>query len=195
MNYEWRRIVSEGLQLYLDRVIKRLDGTDFDDVDNKFSSLLNDLYIVGSGDGGGGLSGIGCRVIKTTSTTVVNGGSVAVVFDTELEDTDGFFVPSSSQVVIPTGFAGRYAVWGNVKWDTHTGGYRAAGIRKNGTDMIAYQRMTKPAALLTIDVGGVSVEMADGDYFELIVENFLSGLTTNALYVAEYSQVLAVAKV
>jgi hypothetical protein len=48
LNYEWRRIVSEALQLYFDKQIRLIDDADIDEPRNQFQELINDLYTLES---------------------------------------------------------------------------------------------------------------------------------------------------
>jgi hypothetical protein len=52
----------------------------------------------------------GCRVRRAAVQSIPNATSTSLSFDTEDDDTDGFFAPTSTTITIPTGLGGLYAI-------------------------------------------------------------------------------------
>lgn len=79
----------------------------------------------------GGTRAVGCRVRRSTDQTIATaGGWVSVIFDTEVEDTDGCWA-SGDPTKLYVRRAGWYIAGANVPWKdsvSQAGSYRAARI-------------------------------------------------------------------
>jgi len=119
----------------------------------------------------GGSSFSGCRVTNSVAQTTSNATRVAITFDTETIDTDGFHSTSSntSRMTVPAGKAGKYEVNAGVTFATNSSGNRETYIFKNGA---IYSSVFQPGT----SVGSTSVPISDildlavGDYVEIRVE-------------------------
>lgn len=56
----------------------------------------------------------GCGVTKGTPQVFANGVSSVMSYDTEVWDTDGYFAPGDTVIVIPAGFGGLYLIVGQI---------------------------------------------------------------------------------
>lgn len=66
---------------------------------------------------------VGCRLTRAANLSVTTGGSgVAIPWDTEDEDTDGFFAPTSSTITIPAGMGGIYDITVRGSWASSPAG-------------------------------------------------------------------------
>lgn len=106
------------------------------------------------------LGGSGCGVKATATTSISTGSTTSISFDTELHDTDGFFAPTSTNIVIPTGFAGRYLITANGNIAFNASGARVISIYINGT-----LNISAPMAAGNPQSGGISrvLTLAAGD--------------------------------
>jgi hypothetical protein len=56
------------------------------------------------------LTRIGCRIRRAANQSIANNTGTDISFDTEDQDTSGFFAPTSTTVTIPAGLGGIYVV-------------------------------------------------------------------------------------
>jgi hypothetical protein len=117
---------------------------------------------------------VGCSVYKVSGSQSVGAGTAAAVtFNGENFDSDGFHDNSTnnSRLTIPTGQGGKYIVSGRTIWYEYNKGKVASTIRKNGSTALAYSvdytatDYWETHAIVSI------VDLAAGDYIELLVEN------------------------
>lgn len=129
VNYQWRRIIAEGLQLYLDRAIYALDDPDFEDVHNKFQALLNDLYTPSSGT----VTKFAVKVRRTANLVLFAGVSTPITWSSEDYDYGGFWdVGTPTQLVVPSGASGLYSIMVNMTIGLSAATARHILIKKNG---------------------------------------------------------------
>lgn len=88
---------------------------------------------------------------KLADQAVGTSATSTIVFNTELEDTDNAYSPSTGIFTVPV--EGIYSIATNIRWSSHATGHRQTLIRKNGTTALAY---IKFAATLT-DIKGQPV--------------------------------------
>lgn len=75
------------------------------------------------------------RVRRTTDQTIATGGFAAISFDTEVFDTNNFWVVGSP-TIFTIGLEGIYSIGGCIKWAANVTGTRELAIRKNGTTIL-----------------------------------------------------------
>lgn len=117
----------------------------------------------------------GCRVTKASDQTGANYvGGVAVAWDSEIYDTDGFHdnVTNNNRLTPPSGRGINYvelvAHW---RGENHTSGtFAGAFIRRNGTTTIVTQRIELTATSARIEVHSGPVAHTDGDWYEVVFE-------------------------
>jgi hypothetical protein len=94
LNYEWRRIVSQALQAYFDRLFPFVSDSDIDIPRNNLQGLLNDLYTV---DPGGTVAATLKEAWRTTTQALQNANVVHVLAfeagDYDATNTDRLYVP------------------------------------------------------------------------------------------------------
>jgi hypothetical protein len=160
-------------------------------------SLLNGSAGVGSattGTSGGGASFVSLN--HNTTQGMVNNTVQAVVFNTELQDTDGYHDTSSntSRVTVPT--SGLYSISGNVRWPTNATGARDIYFRVNGAG--TFYGETDVAALAsndTITSSTTSIYLNAGDYLELMGYQNSGGTLTLASSTTNGAPTLVVTKI
>jgi hypothetical protein len=131
--------------------------------------------------GGGTVAFSGARVYRSTNTTINNNSEVALEFDSERYDTDGYHstVTNTSRFTIPAGKAGKYRITGQVGWSSHASNARLSKIRLNGTTSIAtVTGPPSPSGAGTDQIVTTTYDLAVGDYVELTVYQ-LSGTSIN----------------
>lgn len=152
----------------------RCFSTDAITIGHANSGIANTFSIIKLDSGKVG-TGVGCRVVRTTDQgPITSGAATAVIFNAaDIFDTDGFHDPAGanpSRITIPAGLGGKYLVSYSLIWQTTSGTYRSAVIRKNGTTPAGgFQRIGTagtPAfiANATADV----LDLVAGDYIEIV---------------------------
>ena len=143
-----------------------LDGSDPDKVHIDVTQL---------GAGGSAWSYKGVKVHKTATQSVSNGPSdVAVTFDAEDWDTDGFHdnASNNSRLTVPAGLSGKiFRVWGNIGltgW-TGSGSIVRARIIKNGSTVLAECGAGEQGGVDTGLCPHWTGVLSSGDYVELAV--------------------------
>jgi hypothetical protein len=133
--------------------------------------------------GGGGATDVSVRVYNTTDITIANSTSVALPFNSEHFDTDGFHSTSSNttRLTVPTGKAGKYMIIGNFRFNADGGG---------GSSRLCMIVQTKASDSSTVELtrqditpGGANPHLTtstfaylnDGDYVELIARQNSGG--------------------
>lgn len=74
---------------------------------------------------------IGATATATAWSVASGAASRTVSFDAETYDSDGFITPASTDVTIPTGLGGLYALSINIQWDTDPGASTWTLLRVN----------------------------------------------------------------
>lgn len=114
------------------------------------------------------------RVEGAAATTVASGSTVAVIFGTEVWDTDGMW-SSTANTRLEINTAGKYLVGGHVRITESTGGtYRAVTIRKNGAVDLFQEQFTPPETghLQTRPgIGPVLISLTSTEYLQLMVNH------------------------
>lgn len=118
-----------------------------------------------------------CKVTDSSDQTIANSTLVAVNWDTELYDTDGFHdnVTNNNRLTVPAGAGNVYMLVCGIVWAPNASGVRRVMIRKNGTTVLASHRSNAVdsgethASLIAFDDAGV------GDYYEVLVEQTSGG--------------------
>jgi hypothetical protein len=133
--------------------------------------------------GGGGATDVSVRVYNTTDITIANSTSVALPFNSEHFDTDGFHSTSSNttRLTVPTGKAGKYMIIGNFRFNSDGGG---------GSSRLCMIVQTKASDSSTVELtrqditpGGANphlttstlAALSEGDYVELIARQNSGG--------------------
>lgn len=123
-------------------------------------------------------SGVSAR--KSAGQTISTGTWVAVTWDTEDFDTDGYHSTSTntSRFTIPSGKAGKYLVSGSISWTgTSSGTFRLISIYKNGVEQNQVVQ-NGPTADGTIQPFAHVYDLAVADYIEIYVRHNI-GSDTN----------------
>lgn len=112
----------------------------------------------------------GCRVKPTANQSIANSTNTAVVFDSEVYDTDAYHnnVTNNTRMTIPAGKAGYYQMNAMVQYDANATGIRDLMIHKNGSQLVYTSRSGQATNLLSMSVSGIFY-CAVADYFEVIV--------------------------
>lgn len=116
----------------------------------------------------------GCRANNSANISIADSTVTVLTFDSERYDTDNIHSTTTNTGRLTCQTAGKYAIFGNVEWGSGSVGYRALGIRLNGTTYVGANRYTPDGSGGTTPFRhshGVSViyNLAVGDYLELIV--------------------------
>jgi hypothetical protein len=117
----------------------------------------------------GGATFVGCSLYDTNLTqSIANSTNVALTWNSEYFDTDGFHDTSSntSRITIPTGKGGKYLLTGATHYSTGSTGYRAIKFKKNGGDFFDIN-YGAAGAYTGLPITAI-VELSVGDYVELI---------------------------
>lgn len=78
----------------------------------------------------------GVAVSDRTGNTIANNTNQAVVFDTVLDDTDGYYnVGTPDTVMVPVGLGGVYQISSYVEFLGSATGIRGASVAVNGNDV------------------------------------------------------------
>lgn len=117
-----------------------------------------------------------CNLRRTTTQSIATAGAgTAVSFDTEDVDTDMDGVGGHSTVTNPSRFTARYPGWyqvsGGAGWVNNATGKRAAWLSKNGTSINGSEQIgpASGTGATTVATRTIEVQLATGDYIELIV--------------------------
>lgn len=128
-----------------------------------------------------GVAARGCRVYTSIDVGVNTGGAgtIAIPFDSERFDTDGFHSTLSlnTRITVPAGLGGIYTASGCVRLTAGgSASERSVFIRKSGTDIIAWNYISTNALVITTI--STIVQLVDGDYLELWVTQSSGGTLT-----------------
>jgi hypothetical protein len=120
----------------------------------------------GTQTGFGGTNTPAWFVTKTATQSLSSNTVTTVVFETEEVDSDNAF--SSNQFTVPSGGAGKYFAFGQVRFESATNfAYINAFIVKNSTDVVAaWNSNNNPDGYTTITVHCI-VDLAETDTLKL----------------------------
>ena len=130
---------------------------------------------------GGGSTLVGCSITRTTTQSIANSTWVALAFDSESFDTDGFHdnATNNSRITIPTGKGGKYLITSTIQWDASATGRRSLKIYINGVASSTYFTELSPtASTYPFNLFTGVLTLAAGDYIQTYV-NQSSGGTMN----------------
>lgn len=111
-----------------------------------------------------------CTAIQTTVQSIGNAAFVALLFQSEDEDSHAMHDNSTnpSRLTVPVGWDGVWGVSGSVMFATNGTGGRLATLRKNGTGLLGV--CTGAAAGATVQAGATTgtrlLRLVAGDYIE-----------------------------
>jgi hypothetical protein len=132
----------------------------------------------------------GVSLYKSATQSTTHGTSVAVTFDSESFDTDGFHsnVTNNSRVTIPSGLDGKYRVSGNITYAAINSTLaRGALLYKNGSLFNQLARVAGPSSAsidCTVPFNFV-IDLVAGDYIELYARQDVT--TTTSLNISSGS--------
>lgn len=138
------------------------------------SVMVQEPGTAGSG-GSGGITRAGCRAYRSTNQSISHDTTTPVLFDVDLEDTDGFHNVSSNQdrFTIPAGLAGYYTGYYAIYMASNVTGVRQLNIiQKNSGDTQIDQQLwtfSPPGTSEIVVVMPFGFEMAVGDYLSFNV--------------------------
>ncbi len=137
---------------------------------------------------GPGAEDVGARVFNSAVISIPNGAVTALTFDSERWDTSNLHNPAFNPSRITFPIAGRYVIFGNVRWQTNiAGARRVLIIRVNGGLGIASHEQRPPlAAGLPEQIVSTEDVFVVGDYIELVAFQD-SGVALNIQPVSRYS--------
>jgi hypothetical protein len=130
---------------------------------------------------------VGCQLEKITSAqSVSNGTSVAITFNSEVYDTDGFHDNSTNntRITIPTGKGGKYQFTIQLSYAANATGSRITKLFKNGALVqLLNVSSSAGAADYAVNASTCLITAVAGDYFEAYAEQY-SGGSLNVNYSA-----------
>jgi hypothetical protein len=138
------------------------------------------VTFIGEAGGGAASAFVGCHVYRTTAQTVTTGGLVALGFNAERFDSDGFHDNSTnnSRMTVPAGMAGKYVAAAAVEWAASSAGARTVGFKVNGTTYVGLDTVQPSSAggqetrqVVTSPV----LDLAAGDYVEVFISQSSGG--------------------
>ena len=110
---------------------------------------------------------VGCSLTNSADISIANATQVKLTWNTENYDTNGFHAASSGDVIIPSGYAGKYLITGTVTFDANTTGQRIVSFKKGSTLFSGYQDSAGVA-------GGVPKQTTFSEVLNLAVADSLS---------------------
>lgn len=132
----------------------------------------------------------GCMIKRTTAQDIASGAEVAIIWEAENWDTDGFWTSGApTRITIPTDMDGAYDIIGKGVWDNNSLLTRVVGFRKNGAG-VTFGNDRRGAALFSEATAiAPNVDLVAGDYIELVYYQD-SGTTRTAGSAAGYPELL-----
>lgn len=120
--------------------------------------------------GSDGASFIGAGITHSADQSIANNTVTVLAFDTELFDTDTIHDTATNNSRLTCKTAGKYIITAHVEWATPVTGQRIVGIRQNGTDNIAWQRLPSTTVSGNENLSvAVICDLAVNDYVECVV--------------------------
>lgn len=125
-----------------------------------------------------------CKVTHTANQSLSNNNTTALIFNSDRWDTDGMHSTASNTNRITIQTAGKYRIYGHVRFTSNATGHRFLSIRLNGTstlsNMYINANTTGDSDLQVYHEHNCSA----GDYFELLARQ-TSGGALNVEYNSE----------
>ena len=116
---------------------------------------------------------VGCDLRKTANQSISNNTAVALSFDSENFDTDGFHDNSTNntRITIPSGKGGKYLFTYLVRFAANNSGRRDIALQINGTQGAGLMRVqvNSDSSLATIYNATALLNLVAGDYVEFVV--------------------------
>jgi hypothetical protein len=114
----------------------------------------------------------GVSVYNAALTTLTNGVTTTLTFDSEIFDTNTYHSTSTntSRLTVPTGKAGYYLLAASAQFGASTTGIRALYFRRNGTEYVRTANTgdwTVAVSTANTVLNSAIVYLAEGDYVEL----------------------------
>ena len=126
-------------------------------------------------------SGVQLR-IGGSNLTIANATNTTINWPSETFDTDGYHstVTNTSRITVPSGKAGKYFINSAIYWEASPAADAVAlRIYKNGSQ-VQFNATPKLANIQVTVVASVTLDLAVGDYVELVVyQNSGSNLQVN----------------
>jgi hypothetical protein len=113
---------------------------------------------------------VGCALYRTTNLTTSNDVDIAVQWDSETFDTDGFHstATNTSRITIPSGKGGYYYINGQLSYANDIDGDRITFIKKNGSTFNYLMVLTPSNATYGNSTNAsIIMNLTAGDYIEL----------------------------
>ena len=111
---------------------------------------------------------VGCRAYQSGDTTIPVSTDVIMGFNNENFDTNGFHdnATNNSRMTIPSGYAGKYAVWANLAYSGSSGTNRVVQILKNGSVVAETYSPSSTSNAMTVFIN-LNMDLAVGDYLQV----------------------------
>lgn len=129
-----------------------------------------------------------CKANRTSVQSIADVTNVAV----NLNAADSFdvgtmhdTVTNNTRLTVPTGGGGQFTFGAQADWLANANGFREAGIRLNGTTILARVRMSAAQVSATVQNVSGTDQLAAGDFLELVVHQSSGGaldLTSSFLW-------------
>jgi hypothetical protein len=121
---------------------------------------------------------VGCSLYQTAgATSITNNTYVALAYDAERFDTDGFHsnTTNNSRITIPTGLGGYYSIRTNTRFDLSSVGTRQGAIYVNGSVVADNPEYAPSAASYVEGIATVILYLNAGDYIQHYVRQSTAG--------------------
>jgi len=142
-----------------------------DKIQSESINLADNFAFTGTVTGAGGTNTPAFLATKSSNQTIQNNSDVKVVVDTEVYDTDSAYDASNSKFVVPSGKAGKYCFYGQLRLEVNTDDTLFVGyiyFFKNGS-LLSQTRTDFGSNGLRhfTPVNMLVTDLAVGDYVEL----------------------------
>jgi hypothetical protein len=134
------------------------------------------------------------QLYQTVAQAIPSAANTVLTLDTVGRDTDGMYnVGTPDRVTIPVGMAGLWTLDAGVAFASNATGQRRMGIRVNGTTFVSQQRIPPItiAASATVITTAATVELAVGDYLEVVVYQDTGAALNTNVTVSSYNRLAA----
>lgn len=121
---------------------------------------------------------VGCSLYQTAgATSITNNTYVALAYDAERFDTDGFHsnTTNNSRITIPAGLGGYYSIRTNTRFDLSAVGTRQGAIYLNGSILADNPEYAPSAASYVEGIATVILYLNAGDYIQHYVRQSTAG--------------------
>lgn len=155
LNFEWRRLIADALQSYLDRDANQLTDTEYDDAKERIYLLIHDIYTIEN-------LGVLAHYHEASRASTQ---AIAANTDTKIQFNVGATPPQDWNVPVPA--AGICTVTARVVLLSAVAGAKSARLLHNDNEiaMLAYGS----TALSQVFTMSQVLEVESGDYFSLQV--------------------------